>query len=87
MMLKAILTCLRVARQQGWPEGIWATQLAGLLSGDALDASSSLLPDTAQEYARVKEAILTQYKVIMQRLIASASVALSINQRSPKRCC
>ena len=28
----------RVARQQGWPENIWATQLAGLLSGEALDA-------------------------------------------------
>ena len=53
----------RVARQQGWPEGIWATQLAGLLSGDALDAFSSLPADAAREYARVKEAILTRYEV------------------------
>ena len=31
----------RVARHQGWPEDIWATQLPGLLSGEALDAFSS----------------------------------------------
>ena len=31
----------RVVRQQGWPEDIWATQLAGLLS-EVLDAFSSV---------------------------------------------
>ena len=28
----------RVAGQQGWPKELWATQLAGLLSEEALDA-------------------------------------------------
>ena len=32
----------RVARQQEWPRETWATQLAGLLSGNALDCYSSL---------------------------------------------
>ena len=49
----------RVARQQGWPNEIWSTQLAGLLSGDALDAFSSVPAEVARSYAQVKEAILS----------------------------
>lgn len=33
----------RVAGQQEWPKELWATQLAGLLSGEALDAFSSMM--------------------------------------------
>jgi hypothetical protein len=32
----------RVAGQQGWPKETWATQLAGLLSGEALDIFTSV---------------------------------------------
>ena len=33
----------RVAAQPEWPKETWATQIAGLLSGDALDSYSSLI--------------------------------------------
>jgi len=46
----------RVAAQQEWPKETWATQLAGLLSGDALDSYSSLAPASAKEYDLVKAA-------------------------------
>ena len=45
----------RVAGQQGWPKELWATQLAGLLSGEALDAFTA---DLACNYDAVKEVIL-----------------------------
>ena len=53
----------RVAAQQEWPKETWATQLAGLLSRDALDSYSSLAPASAKEYDLVKAAILKCYDV------------------------
>ena len=50
-------------RQQEWPKETWATQLAGLLSGDALDSYSSLAPASAKDYDLVKAAILKRYDV------------------------
>ena len=53
----------RVAAQQEWPEETWATQLAGLLSGNALKCYSSLIPTCAKDYDVVKAAILKCYDV------------------------
>ena len=51
----------RVAAQQEWPRETWATQLAGLLSGNALDRYSSLPSDRSRDYANLKAAILRRY--------------------------
>ena len=53
----------RVATQQGWPTDVWATQLAGLLSGDALDAFTSIPLSEANDYSKVRAAILSRYEV------------------------
>ena len=53
----------RVATQQEWPKETWAMQLAGLLSGDALDSYFSLAPASAKDYDLVKAAILKHYDV------------------------
>ena len=63
MTSEATSTCSRVARQQGWPNEIWSIQLAGQLSGDALDAFSSVPAEAAWSYAQVKEVILAQFEV------------------------
>ena len=48
----------RVATQKEWPKETWAMQLAGLLSGDALDSYSYLVLASAKDYDLVKAAIL-----------------------------
>lgn len=49
-----------VAAQQEWPKETWATQLAGVLSGDALECYSSLAPTPVKDYDRaVKFVALT----------------------------
>jgi len=53
----------RVARQQEWPREIWATQLAGLLSRNTLECSSSLPSDWFMDYDYVKATILRCYEV------------------------
>ena len=53
----------RVARQEGWPDNTWAAQLAGLLSGDALDAFTSVPAEAAWNYVQVREAILARFEV------------------------
>ena len=53
----------RVARQQGWSDDTWATQLAGLLSADALDAFTSMPAEAERNYAQVREAILARFEV------------------------
>ena len=53
----------RVAREQGRPNDIWSTQLAGLLLGDALDAFSSVPAEAASSYVQVKEAIIARFEV------------------------
>ena len=53
----------RVATQQGWPANSWPTQLAGLLSGDALDAFTSIPVSEASDYSKVRAAILSRYEV------------------------
>ena len=47
----------RVAAQQEWPRETWTTQMAGLLSGNALDSYSSLPSDRSRDYGYVKSAI------------------------------
>ena len=46
----------RVARQQGWTKELWTSQLAGLLSGGALDTFISVPMEWARNYDAVKEA-------------------------------
>ena len=53
----------RIARQQKWAEEMWATQLAGLLTGKAMAAYAALSSEDANDYSKVKEAILRQYDV------------------------
>ena len=50
----------RIAMQQECPKQVWATQLAGLLSGKAYAA---LTPGDAALYDEVKEAILRTYEI------------------------
>ena len=53
----------RVATQQDWPKEAWATQLAGLLSGNALDSYTALPSTSARDYDIVKAAKLKRYNV------------------------
>ena len=53
----------RIAQQQKWPEDVWATQLAGLLTGKAMAAYASMDQEEAESYAKVKRAILQRYEV------------------------
>ncbi|XP_064389549.1 uncharacterized protein LOC135337548 [Halichondria panicea] len=53
----------RVATQHDWPENAWAVQLAGLLTGRAQAAYAALDATEAQDYKKVKEAILHRYDV------------------------
>ena len=56
--------CSRELREaQEWPREIWVTQLAGLLSGNALDCYSSLPSDRSMDYDYVKATILRRYEV------------------------
>jgi len=57
-----LATFERIATQQKWPKEIWATQVAGLLSGKAMVAYAALTPEDAVQYDKVKEAILRRYK-------------------------
>ena len=58
-----LATFERIAKQQGWSEEIWATQLAGLLTGKAMAAYASLNSESAVSYKDVKKAILHRYDV------------------------
>ena len=53
----------RIAQQQKWPEDVWATQLAGLLTGKTMAAYASMDQEEAESYAKVKQAILQRYEV------------------------
>ena len=50
----------RVATQQNWPKDIWATQLAGLLTGDTFTSVPSA---HSSRYEEVKAVILSRFKV------------------------
>ena len=58
-----LATFERVATQQGWPQDVWATQLAGLLTGKAMAAFASLRLEDATSYEAVKAAILLRYDI------------------------
>ena len=58
-----LATFERIARQQGWPEEVWATQLAGLFTGKALVVYAGLNGESAASYAEVKKAIFHHYDV------------------------
>ena len=58
-----LITYERVAVQQGWPQDVWAVQLAGLLSGKAMAAHTSLAGNESGDYEKVKTAILQRYEV------------------------
>ena len=53
----------RVAVQQKWPDEMWATQLAGLLTGKAMAAYAALPVTEANNYQKVREAILRRFDV------------------------
>ena len=52
-----------IATQQGWPGEVWATQLAGLLTGKALAAYAGLSGEKAASYDEVKAAVLHCFDV------------------------
>jgi len=58
-----LATFERIATQQKWPKEIWATQMAGLLSGKTMAAYAALTPEDAVQYDKVKEAILRSYEI------------------------
>ena len=50
-----LVTFERIVKQQEWPAEIWATQLAGFLTGKAMAAYASLNSDAAASYDNVKK--------------------------------
>ena len=58
-----LATFERITAQQDWPAEVWATQLAGLLTGKAMAAYASLGSEDAVEYSEVKKVILHRYDV------------------------
>ena len=53
----------RIAKQQNWPEAVWATQVAGLLTGKALAAYTAMSAEESSDYQKVKRAMLHRYEV------------------------
>ena len=51
----------RFAELQGWPKTFWATYLAGVLSGKALDVYARLTPEQSKDYDTLKTALLKRY--------------------------
>ena len=49
--------------QQDWPKEIWATQLAGLLTGKAMAAYTALCAVESEDYESMKKAVLHRYDV------------------------
>ena len=58
-----LATFERIAVQQKWPKEVWATQVAGLLSGKAMAAYAALTLEDAPVYDKVKEVILRRYEI------------------------
>ena len=58
-----LATFERIAEQQAWPQDVWATQLAGLLTGKAMAAYASMSPEDSGDYTMMKKAILRRYDV------------------------
>ena len=58
-----LATFERIAVQQKWPKNVWATQVAGLLSGKALAAYAALTPEDAVVYDTMKGAILRRHEI------------------------
>ena len=58
-----LATFERIATQQKWSKEVWATQVAGLLTGKAMAAYAILTPGDAVAYDKVKEAILRRYEI------------------------
>lgn len=52
-----------IATQQGWEKELWGPQLAGLLTGKARAAFTSLSVDDTADYDKIKYAIYQQYEV------------------------
>ena len=73
----------RTAPQQGWPEEVWATQLADLLTGKALAAYAGLNGESAASYAEVKKAVFHHYDV--RRRTVSDSGPTGSRQKNPSR--
>ena len=58
-----LATFERVAAQQRWPKGVWAMQVARLLTGKALAAYAALTPEDTVVYEKMKEPILRRYEI------------------------
>ena len=51
-----------LAKLSGWPKESWATRLALLFSGDALNVYSTLPEDVCRDYDQLKDAILRAFR-------------------------
>ena len=51
----------RFADSQKWKKELWALNLSALLTGQALDVYSRMSPDVANNYDKLKEALLLRY--------------------------
>ena len=58
-----LATFERITAQQKWLKDVWATQVAGLLTGKAMAAYAALTPEDAVIYEKVKEAILWRFEI------------------------
>ena len=58
-----LATFEHIAKQQDWPKEIWATQLAGLLTGKAMAAYTALRAVESEDYKSVKKVVLHRYDV------------------------
>ena len=58
-----LATFERVAKQQKWPKEVWASQLGGLMTGNAMAAYASLEVESTGSYDMVKQAVLRRYDV------------------------
>ena len=53
----------RFAENAGWDESNWATNLSALIQGKALDVYSRLSPHDAQNYNKLKKALLKRFQL------------------------
>ena len=61
MLDSYLLRFERYAENNHWDESTWATSLSALLTGKALDVYSRMAREDANEYRKVKEALLRRY--------------------------
>ena len=53
----------RYATSQAWPKKEWAVSLSALLQGKALDVYARMSPDEANDYSKLKQALLKRFQL------------------------